>query len=669
MWDLVSVIRRIRHICFVVLGWSLVMHPSSASGEETRATTRDVEQPRSTSLEQERYINDLIRKASDLKLAKETQWIRLGHWTKSRILRQTISQADGLDFFIHQDGKESPQKELEATITAFFTAKADTKEHPICRFPARFLWLAEQLKFDASRLTMPTCKKFQEYLTQLDPKSITLVFSSYFLSKAASAFGHTFIRVDKQSDETTPQERRKLLDTGVDFSAEVTTSSSLAYMFMGFTGGFAGHFGRMPYYFKVRQYNDFEARDLWEYRLNLNPKQLRMLIFHLWELGSTYFEYFYLSENCSYHILALIETADPSLELLKHVKYPVIPADTVKVLNDAPGLVNDVQYRPSLNTQFQARLKHLSSEQQSSVLRLMKNAKAAFPADFSAQEKIDVLDATQDYNDLRFPDDVLRDPKSAAALRKQALLERRALIREPSRILDIPTPWHKMPQSGHGTRRINLGYAHDEDLGRLFTFDFRLTMHDLADAPKGYPELSSLEFFRFLGRFSFDQRAAYLEEFSLVKITHLVPFSSFSKGMSWKIDFGGTRVTEDGCQNCLVAQGRFAGGLTKTFFDERVAFYTMVDTKLLTGPGLRGIEGSHIRLGIGSASGFRLRLRDSLIALTLGDVFWQPGQHTPITWDIRQTLRWEWMSDLALDASVSLKNQATNGQFSLLFYY
>ena len=72
-------------------------------------------------------------------------------------------------------------------------------------------------------------------------------------------------------------------------------------------------FHALPYFYKVREYNDYESRDLWEYDLNLSPRAVAMLVAHLWELGSTYFDYFYLSENCSYHSLAVLGVAEPSL--------------------------------------------------------------------------------------------------------------------------------------------------------------------------------------------------------------------------------------------------------------------------------------------------------------------------------------------------------------------
>ena len=87
--------------------------------------------------------------------------------------------------------------------------------------------------------------------------------------------------------------------------------NGLTFAIQGLIGGYPGTFSVLPYYIKVREYSNLENRDLWEYELNLSPEEIEIFVDHLWELGSTYFAYYYLSENCSYHVLGLLE-ASPS---------------------------------------------------------------------------------------------------------------------------------------------------------------------------------------------------------------------------------------------------------------------------------------------------------------------------------------------------------------------
>lgn len=95
--------------------------------------------------------------------------------------------------------------------------------------------------------------------------------------------------------------------------------------FTGFLGVFEGHFSKLPYYYKVREYADFESRDLWTYELNLTQDQVDEMVEHLWDLGHTYFDYYFLGENCSYHLMSLLDVVLPDSTLLKALSFYVHP--------------------------------------------------------------------------------------------------------------------------------------------------------------------------------------------------------------------------------------------------------------------------------------------------------------------------------------------------------
>ena len=353
------------------------------------------------------YVNELIARARQRGLAKTAQWRRLGHYVPSPP-NGFESEAAGQNFFLAPNGKNDPQAELDATLRGFFSELApyDAKDpkhknvrHPLCQFPARFLWLSKALSIDSKRLKLRACAPYSEFKSSLQAKSVTLVFSSYYLNNPASAFGHTFLRINKANPHV-PEERRQLLDYGLDFSAEVDTKNALFYAIKGIFGLFPGTFRKLPYYYKVREYNDYESRDLWEYELTLGEAQLNMLVAHAWELGATFFPYYYATANCSYAILALLEAADPSLSLLAHLHAPVIPADTVKSLYGNKGLVGRVKYRPSMRSVFQHRIRNLTDEQRKSLEHLVQTPDAPLPAALTTAQRIQMFDAAQDLVDI-----------------------------------------------------------------------------------------------------------------------------------------------------------------------------------------------------------------------------------------------------------------------------
>ncbi|MDD9936238.1 MAG: DUF4105 domain-containing protein [Myxococcales bacterium] len=629
------------------------------------------------------YVDALVERAMHDRLDRSKQWLRLGHYRPERFGDGWLSEADHPRFFLASDGQDNPRAELEATLRGFFlppvqelpVGKAGFARHPICRFPARLAYLAEALEIDMARLPTQACPRYGKFLGDVNPRSVTLVFSSYFLNNPASAFGHTFLRFNKAQTMAVGQ-KRELLDYAINFAADVDTGNSVIYAFKGLLGLFPGTTKRMPYYYKVREYSDTESRDIWEYHLDLTPKQLYMLVAHIWEIGHTHFDYFYIDENCSYRIHMMLEAANPEIELIEQLGPAVLPADTVKVLFDNPGLVREVTYRPSLRTELMHKVEALDSEQRDYVERLADRADAPLPGDWNDARKVAVLDAALDLVDTRHVKDLVfkRDPE--AARKKQSLLERRADIRVPSEDRPVPVPWGRQPQIGHGSGRLGAGVGlRDADAGLLdggfLALDFRLALHDLADPSPGYPELAQLEFLPLRLRLwkSEDDAEALLEDFSIVRIVSLTSVSRFDMSMSWHVDFGLRELEGEGCRRCLAGKLRGGTGLTGSFADEAVSLFLTADAAIdLAGESDVGIEGSFVRAGLGPAGGLRLRLDPELILLTRGSFLFYPEQPDPRVWRVDSALRWGLSQNLALSLEGAMLDNRREGQLLLLGY-
>ncbi|MGC3999703.1 MAG: DUF4105 domain-containing protein [Anaeromyxobacter sp.] len=437
------------------------------------------------------YLPELVARAREERLAEDVGWLRLLHY-RSRLGGGWESEVDGPAFFRAPDGKKDPAAELEATLAGFFdaTPHADELDDAQCRFPARLRWLADHLDIDFGRLALRPCPRRDTFLQRIHPMGVTLVFSSYYLNNPASAFGHTLLRFDK-AQEAIGGKHFELLDLGVDYAATVDTPNALAYAFKGLFGFFKGEFKAYAYYYKVREYGDFESRDLWEYDLDLTPGELALLADHVWELGGTYLWYWYLDENCSYHVLGALEAAAPRLQLLRHVgRYVVLPSDTVHALFANPGLVRRTHYRPSLRTQFAARVAPLDGEAQALVERLAGEPSAPLPEALPPERQVAVLDASADLLDLRHARELLLGKDPVAAAQRQELLQRRAALALPSAPLDVPIPDDQRPERGHGSMRLGAGAAAVEGEGAAAVLDLRLALHDLGDPPLGFPPLS-----------------------------------------------------------------------------------------------------------------------------------------------------------------------------------
>src|SRR5574341_92392 len=316
------------------------------------------------------YLEELRGQARSLRLADEREWHLLLHY-RPRLFGGFESEQDDPGFFMSPNGKTDPQAELDATLTQFFSSElvGRSKQPAQCAFIARYHWLKERLAFNDARLTPISCERFDRWYADFEVQSITLIFPSAFMNNPASMFGHTLLRVDQKGQT----EQTRILAYTINYAADVPPDAGVAYPVRGIFGFYKGYFSTIPYYLKVQEYRDIENRDIWEYRLRLSPDQLRRLLMHAWELGNAYFDYFFFKENCSYHILSLLEVAEPTLHLTDKSYLVTIPSDTIRLLVAEPDLVGDIAYRPSRATLVRRKRDQLSDVERNLLNRLVDN--------------------------------------------------------------------------------------------------------------------------------------------------------------------------------------------------------------------------------------------------------------------------------------------------------
>lgn len=478
-----------------------------------------------------------------------------------------VSLADAPSFFLAKDGKHDAAAELEATLTAFFEAPGAPDQHALCRFPARQRFFSERLGLDPERLPQPACPEYEKWRGVVEAGSATLVFASAQVEVPASMYGHTFLKLDRPGAPA----GTTLLSTIVNYAATPDSFNPLTYVVKGLGGGFPGRFQAMPYFVKVAEYTNHESRELWEYPLKLDASALDWVQRHLWELDSTHFDYYFLSENCSYHLLALLDVASPESRMAERFGAWTIPIDTVRAAQ-AAGIAGEPVLRPSHLSLLRARRDLLEPGERDIVERLSDARRevewAPLHALAPARQAL-VLDAAFDY--LKYRYGFSGAIPARATRRERLLLQERSTLRVPSSP-PVVTP-RASPETGHLSTRAGLGVrvAGSTEAPRVVQeLSWRPALHDLLDPPDGYSDGTRLEMFTVTVRVDpsladSPTRGAdtlTIERAELVHVDTLRPWEEWVRGASWRVAFGAGRTVDAGCAGwaCTQADAHFAVG-------------------------------------------------------------------------------------------------------------
>jgi len=570
---------------------------------------------------QEVPLQMLIAQAGKKGLAQTRVWHLLLHYKKDW-KGKLLGQEDGSDFYAAAEGKEQPEAELEATLAQFLKPSETLKageEHPQCVFPARYKWLKRRLSFDPEILPDQSCPRLEGWLEKLNPKAITLVFSSYYMNNPASMFGHTLLRIDTKSHGSA----QNLLNYGVNYAATPDTGNALLYVVKGLIGQFKGEFTIFPYYAKVQTYSNMESRDLWEYELNFSADQMDTFLRHLWELGGNYFDYYYFQENCSYHILSLLEVANPNLHLTDSFFFHVIPSDTIKAITGYEPLVAKKVYRPSLLSRMKHKRQQFSTQEEAVFLQMTQGPEALQDRNFQTLaplRKALVLDTYLDYAQYQ-------NMKSKKEGNKSLAVNSRPLLLARSKLGLIPrgkrqTEFSTRPELGHGSDRLKLGFGiHEQQAFQEIAY--RPAYHDLLARDEGFDPGAQILFLDLTARYYPEVDQLKLDRLQIIDIISLSPYEALFRKKSWHLGFGIDTLRDLDCTFCNSFKASYGLGLsTRSAAPAPLTLYMFIDAEIEISKhlknGYRAGGGGSLGLFIDPTKNWRIQFSASVLNFPLG---------------------------------------------------
>ncbi len=406
---------------------------------------------------------------------------------------------------------------------------------------ARYRWLKAALDLDPARLPEQPCPQLEQWLAEVAPESVTLVFPSAYLNNPSSMFGHTLLRLDRKGQD----ERTRLLAYTVNYGAVTGEDVGIMFAVYGLTGGYRGTYSVLPYYSMVRQYTDFENRDIWEYQLNLTPAEVTRLTLHLWEMRDQYANYFFFDENCSYQLLFLLDVARPGMGLADQFPLQAIPTDTVRAVVAQDGMLGRTVFRPSSRTRIEHRLAQLDRAERALVDQLAHGGRDADDQAVLAlapARRAGVLELAADFVTYQMrAGERARDQAAPLALR---LLTARSEIHAEPDLAPVPVPAIR-PDQGHGSARIAAGVGARD--GRFFQLlQARPVYHDLLDPAGGYVDGAEINALDLSLRHYQGDAGVTLDRLDVVEIRSLSPRNRLIKPISWEVGGGLQRFREDG---------------------------------------------------------------------------------------------------------------------------
>lgn len=501
---------------------------------------------------------DLATRNIDLRvLSHHKQWLKLLHYAETKT-GEYSSEVITPEFFISPTGYIDPELELLATLSEIsLNSNLDSDTHAQCRFRDRYLWLKKQLTLN---IPEAKCPSFHQWLENRNISSISLIFATGYFENPASFYGHMLLRFNSGQLKS-----ENLLDLSINYGAIIPDKENqLAYIAKGLSGIYEAGFTSGSFYEHSHNYGDIELRDVWEYQLQLEPFEIDLIVAHSWTLLKHKFKYYYLTQNCAYRIVELIQlVTDDDLLTIKKPWIP--PTDLIKNLikykHKNSELISRSTYLPSRQKRFYTKYLRLSDIQKralkSSIHDQLILNKDSYTT-LNTEEKVGVIDTLLDYYEIQLKNTNLANHKAA----KKALLLEMLKLSKNKPVVPVSVNTPDAPEKSQHSSMLQIGFG-EKDSHSLSSIAFRGAYFDLLNLDAGRTPYSQL--------FMLDvelQNSNQSTRINKLDVLHIKTFGLPQTGLpgdnrpSWSLRLGLDKPDLD-CRDCLTPS--LSGGYGKAF--------------------------------------------------------------------------------------------------------
>lgn len=500
--------------------------------------------------------DQIIQLAKELKLSNHPLWIKLLHYERSiGTSPNLVSAIHDTSFFNSKDGAFDAHAELEATIRAFHTPISDSSadSHAQCKFPARLIWLKKSLGKATDALQTVYCTKYAKWVLNGSIKSVSVVYASGFLGNPASYYGHILLKFNSRGSNGAA----RLFDPSINYGAIIPPNENpITYIAKGIFGGYDGGFSQTDYYFHNHNYGELELRDIWEYEINLEQKDVDFIAAHAWEVLGKRYTYYFFRKNCAYRLAELIEVVD-DVTILPSNPLFTLPRTLLQNMYEShihgKPLIRSVNFRPSRQSRFYKKFDLLKSSERSELRKVVENGSGNFfevNKTLSMDSQIKVVDAALDYYQFAKSAKIMAKDK-AGNLHRKALVKRFHLPSGSSGSLKSSL---NPPHRGRKSSYVQVGVTYNESFGSGYSIRVRPAYYDVLDATSGQVQNSALT----MGEVELFAQSGelHITHFDFLKIESVNTASTNllgDTGEAWKIKFS-VQQQDLSCTDCLTTR-------------------------------------------------------------------------------------------------------------------
>ncbi|WP_027669415.1 DUF4105 domain-containing protein [Rheinheimera baltica] len=542
----------------------------------------------------------------------------------------------------------SAEAEFKYFVAAFFDDKhIQTKQwqSDICRYPARYIWLRQQLQQTDTFLPAQVCADYNIFRKKMPADSVTLVYAAENITQPSSMMGHAFLAFSGHNEKGIE------VSHALTFFTDVDLSNVALLIWQSIVSGKQGHLIVSPYKEQLQFYLKNEQRNVFEYPVATNSGQRELLMAHLWELKQTELSYYFHTFNCATLTNNLLALLNP--ELATVTSSWLSPLDVVKI-NKQFNVINHSNLLPS--DKWKVR----------TISPLIGDVARKYARDFNYSDYIQLLAEGPEETllALEFAQSLLnynyqQGTISAAdyTVKTDMLI---SLSDRDAANAELTLSNTKDPTLRPADGQMSVSYIQNNDV----VLSYLPASHKLSDNHKHAFSESELQLFSSSVSYNTGTGNARLQELTVYSVSSFIPYDPYTGGWSGRFSLGAARKADSNLENKLAAGVSGALGLT-TEIHADIYLYGLMN---ISADWYRGLQ-----LSAGPEVGLMMyQLFNNKTLLSYRRDFNQLGSDRPIG-KLSWTQSWFFSSEAALiwqfDKILSGRNKDIRSGLTLRFYF